>query len=99
MGRSGPVSGPCGRSTSGAFHVTAPILPCRSPPADPPLLADALYCTRDALRRGSRPVARLIRRRPMTGPAGPAARAWLDLAAIESGVMDLRPDYTALITV
>ena len=35
----------------------------------------------------------------MTGPAGPAARAWLDLAAIEPGVVDLRPDYTALVIV
>ncbi len=35
----------------------------------------------------------------MTGPAGPAARSWLDLAAVEPAVTDLRPDYTALVIV
>ena len=33
------------------------------------------------------------------GPADPASRAWLDLAAIDSQVTDLRPDYTAFIIV
>ncbi len=33
------------------------------------------------------------------GPAGPEARRWLDLAAVERPVLDLRPDYTALIIV
>jgi len=32
-------------------------------------------------------------------PAGPRARRWLDLAAVERPVLDLRPDYTALIIV
>src|SRR5271166_5550511 len=49
-----------------------------------------------------------IRRRTMTGqarppesasPASPQARRWLDLAAVERPVLDLRPDYTALIIV
>ncbi|HEX2821364.1 MAG TPA: phenylalanine--tRNA ligase beta subunit-related protein [Streptosporangiaceae bacterium] len=31
--------------------------------------------------------------------AGPAARRWLDLATIEDRVVELRPDYTALIIV
>jgi DNA/RNA-binding domain of Phe-tRNA-synthetase-like protein len=33
------------------------------------------------------------------GPAAPEARRWLDLAAVERPVLDLRPDYTALIIV
>ena len=32
-------------------------------------------------------------------PAGPEAGRWLDLAAVERPVLDLRPDYTALIIV
>ena len=32
-------------------------------------------------------------------PARPQARRWLDLAAVERPVLDLRPDYTALIIV
>ena len=34
-----------------------------------------------------------------SGPATPEARRWLDLAAVERPVLDLRPDYTALIIV
>lgn len=30
-------------------------------------------------------------------PAGPEARRWLELAAVEPAVLELRPDYTALI--
>ena len=33
------------------------------------------------------------------GPASPEARRWLDLAAVERPVLDLRPDYTALLIV
>jgi DNA/RNA-binding domain of Phe-tRNA-synthetase-like protein len=33
------------------------------------------------------------------GPASPKARHWLDLAAVEPSVRELRPDYTALIIV
>ena len=33
------------------------------------------------------------------GPVGPEAGRWLDLAAVERPVLDLRPDYTALIIV
>jgi DNA/RNA-binding domain of Phe-tRNA-synthetase-like protein len=38
----------------------------------------------------------------VTGSAGPAsaqARRWLEMAAVEPAVLDLRPDYTALIIV
>src|SRR5260370_14429211 len=33
------------------------------------------------------------------GPVGPPARRWLETAAVESPVFDLRPDYTALIII
>lgn len=32
-------------------------------------------------------------------PASPEGRRWLDLATVERPVLDLRPDYTALIIV
>jgi DNA/RNA-binding domain of Phe-tRNA-synthetase-like protein len=32
-------------------------------------------------------------------PVGPEARRWLELAAVEAAVLELRPDYTALIVV
>jgi DNA/RNA-binding domain of Phe-tRNA-synthetase-like protein len=35
----------------------------------------------------------------LVGPVGPQARRWLETAAVESPVFDLRPDYTALIIV
>jgi DNA/RNA-binding domain of Phe-tRNA-synthetase-like protein len=35
----------------------------------------------------------------LAGPASPGARRWLDQAAIEPSVRDLRPDYTALLIV
>ena len=38
-------------------------------------------------------------RQPESAPVGPAAARWLDLAAVERPVLDLRPDYTALIIV
>lgn len=34
-----------------------------------------------------------------SGPASPQARRWLDLVTIEPSVLELRPDYTALIIV
>src|SRR5271165_4985803 len=49
-----------------------------------------------------------IRRCTMTGqvrppesasPVGPQAQRWLDLAAVEPSVLDLRPDYAALIII
>ncbi len=36
---------------------------------------------------------------PETGDASPEARRWLDLVAVEGSVLELRPDYTALVMV